>query len=98
MDLIKEEINVKEIALGAPIKGDVELDTALTPELREEGELRELLRKIQDLRKESGLSVKDKAVLVATDDLKGLISKHEKEICDATNVSSIEYGAAFGLR
>ncbi len=98
LELIKDEINVKEIAMGASIQGDVELDTALTPALKEEGEVRELLRKIQDLRKEAGLSVKDKAILVATADLKDLISAHEQEIKDATNLSAVEYGEAFGLK
>ena len=30
---------------------EVELDTEITPELKEEGELRELIRGLQDLRK-----------------------------------------------
>jgi hypothetical protein len=36
------------------IKGEMELDTNLTPELLEEGSVRELVRHIQDLRKKAG--------------------------------------------
>ena len=64
----------------------------------EEGELRELLRKIQDLRKEKGLSIGDSAVLIATDDLKPLISKHEEQIKKATGLSAIEYGTELKLK
>ena len=74
------------------------LDVRITPELKEEGELRELLRKIQDLRKERGLSFGDSAVLVATEDLKALIGKHEEQIKKATGLSEIEFGQAFGIK
>ncbi len=97
-ELIKDEVNVKEVFFGAAIKTDVELDTALTPELKEEGELRELLRKIQDLRKEKGLQVGDKAVLVATADLKGIIGTREQEILKATNFFALEFGDAFVIK
>ena len=60
LDLIKDEINVKEIifsAEGGPASGwDVELDTRITPELKEEGIVREIVRSIQNMRKELGLS------------------------------------------
>lgn len=97
--LIKDEINVKEIVLGADLGGkEFELDTKITPELKEEGELRELLRKIQDLRKEAGLTMKDKAALTASEDLKGLISRHEEDIKKATNLSSIGWGSALSVK
>ncbi|MDB5239050.1 MAG: isoleucyl-tRNA synthetase, isoleucyl-tRNA synthetase [Candidatus Parcubacteria bacterium] len=98
LEIIQDEVNVKEIVLGVSSEKDVELDLALTPELREEGELRELLRKIQDMRKEKGLSVKDTAILSATGDQKDLITKHEQEIRKATNLSAIEFGDTFGLK
>jgi len=49
--LIKDEVNVKEIVFGK----EVGLDTAITPELREEGIMRELIRNIQEMRRDLGL-------------------------------------------
>ena len=60
LDLVKEELNVKEV-ITAP--GDVlavELDTKITPELKLEGICRDLTRHINDRRKKMGLSFKDK--------------------------------------
>ncbi len=58
--LIAEELNVKEVTLKKG-GGDLSLtfDTKLTPELKAEGRARELVREIQDLRKEKGLQLSD---------------------------------------
>ncbi|MFA6315383.1 MAG: class I tRNA ligase family protein [Candidatus Paceibacterota bacterium] len=96
--LIKDEVNVKNIVWNAKTEKDVELDIILTPELKEEGEVRELLRRIQDLRKEKGFKVNDIAILVATADLRDLISKDENTIKIQTKLSKIEYGQEFGLK
>ncbi len=97
IDLIKDEVNVKEVACGALIETDVELDTVLTPELKEEGDVRELVRKIQDLRKEKGLSVNDVAMLTIPADMKDLVSKYENEIKKSTKLSKIEVGETLAL-
>ncbi len=59
--LIKDEINVKNIELkkdnGEP---RVELDTNITPELKQEGILRELVRLVNGLRKKASLTIEDK--------------------------------------
>ncbi|MDO8669794.1 MAG: class I tRNA ligase family protein [Candidatus Buchananbacteria bacterium] len=59
-ELIADEVNVKEVEFkkGAEIK--VELDTELTEELKAEGLLRELVRTINSLRKDNGLTIGDK--------------------------------------
>ncbi|HKX73336.1 MAG TPA: isoleucine--tRNA ligase [Candidatus Saccharimonadales bacterium] len=66
--IVLEELNVKEWKVVA--EGEkVTLDLALTDELRAEGAMRELVRHIQNLRKNSGLNVDDRIVLhVASDD------------------------------
>jgi len=97
LKLVKDELNVKEIVFDPHASG-IFLDTILTPALKEEGDLRELLRKIQDMRKEKGLTVSDMAVLMATADLKALISKYESEIKKATKLSAIEYGDVLELK
>jgi isoleucyl-tRNA synthetase len=54
-------VNVKN-AVAEKGTGDlsVELDTEITPELKREGLKRELVRSINDLRKQSGLTIKDR--------------------------------------
>lgn len=56
VQLIKEELNVKEVLFEKKAKQKeeimVELDTKITAELKAEGEDRELIRQIQELRKE----------------------------------------------
>ncbi len=60
VDVVKEELNVKSVTIGAP---EVEIDTNLTPELRREGMVREVIRQVQTTRKTTGLNVDDRIVL-----------------------------------
>ncbi len=60
IDLIKEEVNVKEIVFDPKIEKEVWLDTEITTELKEEGMAREVIRQIQEMRKKAGLKPKDK--------------------------------------
>ncbi len=62
-DLIGEEVNVRKVIFDEHTKEDVEIDTNITPELKEEGEIRELIRLIQDARKKAGLKSGEKASL-----------------------------------
>ncbi len=55
LELIKEEVNIKEITFGDSLK----LDTEITQELKEEGILREILRNLNQMRKEAGYTPKD---------------------------------------
>jgi isoleucyl-tRNA synthetase len=59
--LLLDELNVKEIYFKDG-KGDitVKFDTRITPELKEEAEVRDLIRKIQDERKRLGLNLTQK--------------------------------------
>jgi len=63
LDLIKDEVNVKKIEFIVGLSEEVELDTTMTPELKLEGQQRELVRQIQDLRKKAGLQISDQAVV-----------------------------------
>lgn len=64
-DFSYEEIMVQEEGLGSFVAGSgggltVALDTALNDELRAEGLCREIINKVQNLRKKSGLEVSDR--------------------------------------
>jgi len=63
LSLIQDEVNIKEIVFDVELLNEVVLDTKISEELQKEGNLRELVRFIQDLRKKSGLNPGDLAVL-----------------------------------
>ena len=93
LDLIKDEINVKEIVFDSSIKNEVEIDTIITPELKKEGQLRELTRFIQDLRKINNLTPVQKIVLEITTSHEGknLIEKFESEFKKSVGAEKIEF-------
>jgi isoleucyl-tRNA synthetase len=80
--------NVKQVASGK-IKGaekktehfTIYLDTELTKELKEEALLREVIRKVQDMRKKANMIVKDKIELTLDcEDLKKFTAELKKEV------------------
>ena len=82
-DILTEELNVKEVKQGA----ELTLDFAITPELKREGLMREVIRHVQAARKEAGLNVDDRInlSLVADDtDLTQAITEHTTTIATET--------------
>lgn len=81
-ELIKDELNVKEVTSDSKIPDIVDLDTTITPELKEEGDFRELVRALQDERKKLGLKPNEKVQidLSATPEAQALIKKFEPAI------------------
>jgi isoleucyl-tRNA synthetase len=57
--LIMDELNVKSVLFDPALDDEAVLDTTMTPELKAEGEYRELVRAVQDLRKNKGLTPSD---------------------------------------
>lgn len=92
-EILKDELNVKKVKLGK----ELAIDTELTPELRREGLMREVIRHVQSARKTAGLNVDDHIKLgLATEDkdLQKAIDEHEKTIAAETladTVSSSSY-------
>ena len=77
VQLIKDEVNVKEIVFGSIIK----LDTKITPELKEQGIVREFVHQIQAERKKQGLIPKDKIKVYFGDkSLEGVVEKNKNQI------------------
>lgn len=58
--ILADEINVREIAENPELAGEVELDITLTDELREEGVVRDLMRRVQEWRKSQKLAIADR--------------------------------------
>jgi isoleucyl-tRNA synthetase len=96
--LIKDEVNVKEVIFGAAIQTDVLLDLNITPELKEEGMVRELVRAVQDLRKEKGLSVSDLAALTVETNTDGqnFIQRNKTQLSAVCSVSDVKFGSVVG--
>ncbi|QQS21600.1 class I tRNA ligase family protein [Candidatus Saccharibacteria bacterium] len=79
VSILTDEVNVKEVKTGDAVK----IDETLTPELKREGLMREVIRYVQAARKNAGLNVDDRIILhLATDDeeLKKAIDEHADTI------------------
>ncbi len=73
------EVNAKKYIVEATPEDTflVRIDTVLTPELKIEGEVRELMRAIQDARKEMGLKAEDRVTLIVDETTELLIRTDE---------------------
>jgi isoleucyl-tRNA synthetase len=90
--IILEELNVKVLTLAGEPQADfaLALDTDLTPELRQEGLMREIVRHIQSARKQAGLQVDDRIALsLVTDDaeLLSAVTNFKSKIAEETLAS-----------
>lgn len=63
VELIEDEVNVKKVIQRSGGKVSVTLDTKITDELKAEGNAREIVRKIQNARKELGTSLDEMVVV-----------------------------------
>ncbi len=90
LDLIKEEVNVKEVIFG----DDFKLDVNITRELKEEGIIRELTRQIQEMRKDGGLKSKDSIKLyfkINDAGLKDIVERWQKNLSGEVGAKIIEF-------
>ena len=86
--ILKDELNVKAVKTG----GDVAIDEKLTPELRREGLMREVIRHVQSARKQAGLNVDDRIILSLSSedaDLVKALNEHEATIMTETLAEEI---------
>ena len=77
----------------------IALETTLTPELIEEGFVREIVSKLQTMRKENGFEVTDHITVFAAgnDKLTELMRKHEEEISRIVLADAVQYGRTEGF-
>jgi isoleucyl-tRNA synthetase len=92
--LLKEEVNVKQIKVSKDIKEKVWLDTKITPELKNEGMLREFIRNVQELRQDAKLKPSDKvSICVSTEkNFEEFLAKNIKLLQKELNLKSVLFG------
>jgi len=99
-ELTEEEIEiVREEKSGFVVESEgsltIALDISLTPELIDEGFAREIVNKVQNMRKSSGFEVVDRIRirLFADEPLLGAVGRYESYICTETLADSLERAA-----
>lgn len=99
--LVLDEVNVKEIIFTAG-EGDlmVELDTEITAELKLECSKRELVRFINNMRKDADLSIGDRAIVyfeTESEEIKTVVDKFKAEILKDTLANDLVLGVSEDL-
>lgn len=97
--IVLAEVNVKEVRHEGGVENDVELDTTITPELQAEGDSRDFMRAVQDLRKKTGLEAHDSVVLTVQASAEGeaLVTAFADEIQKTVGATEIVFGRTEGV-
>jgi isoleucyl-tRNA synthetase len=96
--LLRDELNVEEIRLHTDASvdgGRVELDTVITPELKEKGMARELVRRFMALRKEAKLSPADHIIAHAASKdaaMRAMLERLSASVAPGIKAASVEVG------
>ncbi len=84
--IVADEVNVEAVTLTQGDMFSAHLDTTITPELKEKGQVREFMREIQAFRKESGLMPGELVSYRVPETIeRALIEKYRAMIEKATN-------------
>jgi isoleucyl-tRNA synthetase len=92
-EILKNQLNVKEIIIEDGEELKIELDTKITPELESEGYAREFTRQVQEFRKKLGLNKKESIELyiLSDDNFKNTIYNQAEFIRKRTNSKKIDF-------
>ena len=98
-DVIEEETNIKHVTFVSSTRENenVVIDTTMTPELIEEGKMRELIRKIQGLRKDRKCSVTDEITVQLPELYKSLSEETMNHIMKETLIKDILWGETLDI-
>ncbi|MFA6407512.1 MAG: class I tRNA ligase family protein [Candidatus Paceibacterota bacterium] len=92
LEILKDEVNVKEIIFDKTLVDDAELTTEVTQALREEGWLREIVRFVQGLRQDASCSPKNTITvhMEVPQEFSDVIRKNEAWIRKEVNATKVE--------
>lgn len=92
--ILIDELNVKQVNISE----EISIDENITPDLKREGQAREVIRSVQNARKQAGLNVDDRIILwldASSPELQHAIDEHIETIKSetlATTINSVENG------
>lgn len=90
-EIMKEELNVKEVVIDLTATDSVNFDWSITPELKLEGEMREIIRAIQEGRKKALFNVEDRIVL-GYSGKEEVFAVHQDDIAHEVLATTVEKG------
>lgn len=91
LEILKDELNVKSVAMDNSIESEVWLDMNITPELKKEGDYRELLRAVQDMRKKEGLMPSDEVVITLSENAKELLENFIQDFQKTVGAKDVKF-------
>jgi isoleucyl-tRNA synthetase len=98
-EIVKVQLNVKELILNKGKEIEIELDFNLTPELEAEGYARELSRKVQAYRKKLGLNKEDfiNLTIVIEEDFEKVLETQKQFLIERTNSKVLNFSNDFEI-
>lgn len=98
--ILQDELNVKVARANTHdnVAHEVTIDTKITPVLKREGMVREVIRNVQNARKQAGLDVGDRIALslsTVDDELRRAITEHKKTIMAETLATRLDFDQTY---
>jgi isoleucyl-tRNA synthetase len=92
IEIIKDELNVKSVEKGETLA----FDETITPELKLEGDYRELVRAVQDQRKKEGLNPNDRITITLSKEAEVLVNPFMDEFKKTVQADGVLFEGSGG--
>lgn len=89
IEILKDELNIKEVKFDENLESDMALDLNISEELKQEGNARELIRFIQQLRKSSGYNPNDVVLVHVSNSAEKEIGSFKDEILKTVRAKDV---------
>lgn len=91
LSILKNEVNIKQVVFDDKLEKEIEIDTEITKELKEEGIMRDCFRQIQIIRQKSGLFSSDEIIICFQGEgsIMELLKKNEKQMKESLRIKEI---------